>query len=113
MNFKAMACPKQQVYRKAPSFQQNAPLVAPRKMALKSLLDVTVCLASKEGRRMRDVSPGSHVPGPRHSAPSKDQIDQLKKEAMSLMKRGLLEEALYMLKNEYKKCRNLSPLIIC
>ncbi|TYI23401.1 hypothetical protein ES332_A06G162700v1 [Gossypium tomentosum] len=76
MNFKAIAGPKP-VYRKAPSFEHIAP-PAPRKMALKSLLDVTVSLASKEGRRARDVSPGSHIPGPRPSSPSKDQIDQLK-----------------------------------
>ncbi|KAE8708847.1 Detected protein of unknown function [Hibiscus syriacus] len=108
MNFKAMAGPKQQIYQKAPSFQQIAP-PAPRKMALKSLLDVTVSLSSKEGRRVRDISPGSHFSGPRHSVPSKDQIDQLKKEAVSLMKRGLPEEALYMLKNEYKKYEMSEP----
>ncbi|TYH67316.1 hypothetical protein ES332_D06G180800v1 [Gossypium tomentosum] len=106
MNFKAIAGPKP-VYRKAPSFEHIAP-PAPRKMALKSLLDVTVNLASKEGRRARD-SPGSQIPGPRPSSPSKDQIDQLKKEAVSLMKRGLPEEALYMLKNEYKKYEMSEP----
>ncbi|KAE8689486.1 Detected protein of unknown function [Hibiscus syriacus] len=107
-NFKAMAGPKQQIYQKAPSFQQITP-PAPRKMALKSLLDVTVSLSSREGRRMRDVNPGSHFSGPRHSAPSKDQIDQLKKEAVSLMKWGMPEEALYMLKNEYKKYEMSEP----
>lgn len=76
-NFKAIAGPKP-VYRKAPSFEHIAP-PAPRKLALKSLLDVTVSLASKEGRRAaRDVSPGSQITGPRPSSPSKDQIDQLK-----------------------------------
>ncbi|MBA0811080.1 hypothetical protein Gohar_003013, partial [Gossypium harknessii] len=106
MNFKAIAGPKP-VYRKAPSFEHIAP-PAPRKMALKSLLDVTVSLASKEGRRARD-SPGSQITGPRPSSPSKDQIDQLKKEAVSLMKRGLPEEALSMLKNEYKKYEMSEP----
>ncbi|GMI85993.1 hypothetical protein like AT2G34540 [Hibiscus trionum] len=103
MNIKAMAGPKQQIYQKSPSFPQTGPPAAPGKMALKSLLDVTVGLASKDGRRVRDVSPGSHFPAPRHSAPSKDQVDQLKKDAVSLMKRGLPEEAVHMLKNEYKK----------
>ncbi|XVF87169.1 hypothetical protein PTKIN_Ptkin18bG0097400 [Pterospermum kingtungense] len=79
MNLKAIAGPKQQVHQKAPSFQQIAPL-APRKMALKSLLDVTVNLASKEGRNGRDVirGPPASPHGPRHLPPSKDQIDQLK-----------------------------------
>ncbi|GMI72935.1 hypothetical protein like AT2G34540 [Hibiscus trionum] len=103
MNIKAMAGPKQQISQKAPSILQTPP--KPGKMALKSLLDVTVSLSSKEGRRVRDISPGSHSPGPRHSAPSKDQIDQLKKEAVSLMKRGLPEEALHMLKNEHKNMK--------
>lgn len=75
---KAIAGPKQQVYQKAPSLEQIAPL-APRKMALKSLLDVTVTLASKEGRERRDVSPHeSSAPASRHLPPSKDQIDQIK-----------------------------------
>ncbi|XP_022714563.1 uncharacterized protein LOC111274205 [Durio zibethinus] len=140
MNLKAIAGPKQQVYQKAPSFQQFAP-PAPRKMALKSLLDVTVNLASKEVRRARDVSPGTLPPPSRHLPPSKDQIDQLKnylskggkkrtskyansittvvtlthlkrlgtKEAVSLMKRGQPDQALSMLKNEYKKYEMSGP----
>ncbi|XVF25470.1 hypothetical protein REPUB_Repub13aG0215000 [Reevesia pubescens] len=104
MNFKAIAGPKQQVHQKAPSFQQFTP-TAPKKMALKSLLDVTVDLASKEGRKGKDVSPVLPSPASR----SKDQIDQLKKEAVSLMKRGHPDEALYLLKNEYKKYEMSEP----
>ncbi|KAK8493056.1 hypothetical protein V6N13_078132 [Hibiscus sabdariffa] len=107
MNFKAMAGPKYQISQKAPTVLQSPP--KPGKMALKSLLDVTVSLSSKEGRRGRDISPGSHSPGPRHSAPSKDQIDQLKKEAVNLMKRGLPDEALHMLKTEHKKYEMKEP----
>lgn len=78
MNFKAIAGPKMQVYQKAPSFKELTPQ-SPRKMAIKSLLDVTVKLASKERRRRRDViPPGPPSPSPRHLPPSKEQIDQLK-----------------------------------
>ncbi|XWS19838.1 hypothetical protein CRYUN_Cryun31cG0051000 [Craigia yunnanensis] len=109
MNLKAIAGPKQQVYQKAPSFQQFTP-PAPRKMALKSLLDVTVNLASKEGRQGRDVYPSPHAsPASRHLPPSKDQIDQLKKEAVSIIKRGQPDEALHMLRNEYKKYELSEP----
>ncbi|PPD96141.1 hypothetical protein GOBAR_DD06842 [Gossypium barbadense] len=86
MNFKAIAGPKP-VYRKAPSFEHIAP-PAPRKMALKSLLDVTGEPRFKRGKKGQGQS---------------------RKEAVSLMKRGLPEEALYMLKNEYKKYEMSEP----
>ncbi|XWS12367.1 hypothetical protein CRYUN_Cryun37aG0083700 [Craigia yunnanensis] len=108
MNFKAIAGPKQQVYQKAPSFQQFTP-PATRKMALKSLLDVTVNLASKEGRNGRNVIPEPPSPASRHLPSSKDQIDQLKKEAVSLMKLGQPDVALYMLRNEYKRYELSEP----
>ncbi|KAK8612863.1 hypothetical protein V6N13_092967 [Hibiscus sabdariffa] len=107
MNIKAMAGPKQQVYQKSPSLPRNVPPMPPRKVALKSLLDVTVDLASKDGRSARGVSSGSgsHFPG-WQSAPSKYQVDQLKKVAVSLMKRGQPEDALHMLNEQYMKYKS-------
>ncbi|KAK8502296.1 hypothetical protein V6N13_092906 [Hibiscus sabdariffa] len=92
MNFKAMAGPKQQVYQKSPSLPRNVPPMPLRKVALKSLLDVTVDLASKDGRSARGVSSGSHFPG-WHSAPSTYQVDQLK---------GKYEEAYEFMKTQEK-----------
>ncbi|KAL4366272.1 hypothetical protein GQ457_05G027520 [Hibiscus cannabinus] len=105
MNLKAMAGPKQQVYQKSPSLPRNVPPMPPRKVALKSLLDVTVDLASKDGRSARGAGSGSHFPV-WHSAPSKYQVDQLKKVAVSLMKRGQPEDALHMLNEQYMKYKS-------
>ncbi|XVE51613.1 hypothetical protein DITRI_Ditri02bG0055800 [Diplodiscus trichospermus] len=113
MNLKAIAGPKMQVYQKAPSFQQDKPPLTPRKMALKSLLDVTVNLCSKEGRRRRNVDPGPPpLAASRHLRPSKEQIDQLiKKQAVSMMKGGQPDDALHMLNSEYKKYELSDPEI--
>ncbi|XP_017978186.1 PREDICTED: uncharacterized protein LOC18596502 [Theobroma cacao] len=102
MNLKAIAGPKQQVYRKAPSFQQLTPQ-PPKKMALKSLLDVTVILTSKDETRVKEGITLTPSPTLRQPFLSKQQIEELKLAAVGLMKRGKPDQALQMLKNEHKR----------
>ncbi|XVF27326.1 hypothetical protein REPUB_Repub14bG0097600 [Reevesia pubescens] len=110
MNLKAIAGPRQQVYRKAPSFGPQFIPQSPGKVALKSLLDITANLASKEEiRKVKDVNQGPPSPALRNLPPSKDQIDGLKEEAVSLIKKGQPDEALDKLKQECKRLEMSGP----
>ncbi|OMO70285.1 hypothetical protein CCACVL1_19017 [Corchorus capsularis] len=103
--FNAIAAGPKQQFQKAPSFQQLNTPIPPRKMALKSLLDLTVSLASNDvvrrGREGRN--PGPPMSGPSSTSMEHIEIDQLKEEAVSLMKRGMPDLALTKLQNEYEK----------
>ncbi|XVE51612.1 hypothetical protein DITRI_Ditri02bG0055700 [Diplodiscus trichospermus] len=102
MNLKSIACPQ------LPHFSQDFFPSDRKKMALESLLDVTVNLASKEGRKWWavDLVPSASPPS-WDSPPSTYEIKhQIKKEAVSKIKRGEPDKALDMLKNEYKKCES-------
>ncbi|WCJ27401.1 hypothetical protein M5689_009147 [Euphorbia peplus] len=92
---RAIAGPRE-MYQKAPQFESSSyPLGA--RSALESLLNVTVCLSSNH----LDLEPPDPSSFPLPSRPSAQQVQDIKMEAVRLMKYGKAEEAVLLIRNAY------------